>query len=34
MGDVFIYLPTEKIIATGDALIDGMPFLNGGYPEK
>jgi cyclase len=33
-GDVFIYLPTEKVIATGDALIDWMPFLNDGYPEE
>jgi glyoxylase-like metal-dependent hydrolase (beta-lactamase superfamily II) len=33
-GDVFIYLPKEKVIATGDALIDWMPFLNDGYPEE
>jgi len=32
-GDLFIYLPKEKVIATGDALIDWMPFLNDGYPE-
>jgi len=32
-GDVFIYLPKEKVMATGDALIDWMPFLNDGYPE-
>lgn len=32
-GDLFIYLPKEKIVATGDALIDWMPFLNDGYPE-
>ena len=32
-GDVFIYLPKEKIIATGDALVDWMPFLGDGYPE-
>jgi glyoxylase-like metal-dependent hydrolase (beta-lactamase superfamily II) len=32
-GDLFIYLPTEKVVATGDALIDWMPFLNDGYPE-
>src|SRR5205814_526625 len=32
-GDVFIYLPKEKIVATGDALIDWMPFMNDGYPE-
>ncbi len=32
-GDLFTYLPKEKIVATGDALIDWMPFLNDGYPE-
>jgi glyoxylase-like metal-dependent hydrolase (beta-lactamase superfamily II) len=32
-GDIFIFLPKEKIIASGDALIDWMPFLNDGYPE-
>jgi glyoxylase-like metal-dependent hydrolase (beta-lactamase superfamily II) len=32
-GDLFIYLPQEKVIATGDALIDWMPFMNDGYPE-
>lgn len=33
-GDVFIYLPKEKVVATGDALIDWMPFMNDGYPEE
>lgn len=32
-GDVYIYLPQEKVVATGDALVDWMPFLNDGYPE-
>jgi cyclase len=32
-GDVFIYLPKEKVVASGDALVDWMPFLNDGYPE-
>jgi glyoxylase-like metal-dependent hydrolase (beta-lactamase superfamily II) len=32
-GDLFIYLPREKVVATGDALIDWMPFINDGYPE-
>src|SRR5947208_9893604 len=32
-GDLFVYLPKEKIVATGDALIDWMPFMNDGYPE-
>ena len=33
-GDVFIYMPREKVVATGDALIDWMPFLGDGYPEE
>jgi cyclase len=33
-GDVFIYLPEEKVVATGDALIDWMPFMNDGYPDE
>lgn len=33
-GDVYIYLPQEKVVATGDALIDWMPFLNDGFPEE
>ena len=33
-GDLFIYLPKEKVVATGDALIDWMPFLNDGFPEE
>jgi cyclase len=32
-GDLFIYLPKEKVVMTGDAVIDWMPFLNDGYPE-
>jgi glyoxylase-like metal-dependent hydrolase (beta-lactamase superfamily II) len=32
-GDLFILLPKEKVVVTGDALIDWMPFLNDGYPE-
>jgi len=32
-GDLYIYMPKEKVIATGDALIEWMPFLNDGYPE-
>jgi glyoxylase-like metal-dependent hydrolase (beta-lactamase superfamily II) len=32
-GDVFIYLPKEQVVASGDALIDWMPYLNDGYPE-
>jgi glyoxylase-like metal-dependent hydrolase (beta-lactamase superfamily II) len=33
-GDLFIYLPKEKVVATGDALIDWMPFMNDGYPDS
>jgi glyoxylase-like metal-dependent hydrolase (beta-lactamase superfamily II) len=32
-GDVFVYLPAEKVVATGDALIDWMPYMNDGYPQ-
>jgi cyclase len=31
-GDVFVYLPKEKFIATGDALHGWTPFMNDGYP--
>jgi cyclase len=33
-GDVYIYLPKEKVVVTGDAVIEWMPFLNDGYPEE
>ena len=33
-GDLFIYLPKEKVVATGDAVVGWMPFLNDGYPEE
>ncbi len=32
-GDLFIYMPKEKVLVTGDAVIDWMPFFNDGYPE-
>jgi glyoxylase-like metal-dependent hydrolase (beta-lactamase superfamily II) len=32
-GDIFIYLPKEKVVASGDALIDWMPYMNDGFPE-
>jgi cyclase len=32
-GDLFIRLPKEKVVITGDALIDWMPFMNDGFPE-
>jgi glyoxylase-like metal-dependent hydrolase (beta-lactamase superfamily II) len=33
-GDIYVYLPQEKVVVTGDAVIDWMPFLNDGYPEE
>jgi glyoxylase-like metal-dependent hydrolase (beta-lactamase superfamily II) len=33
-GDLYVYLPKEKVVATGDAVVDWMPFLNDGYPEE
>jgi cyclase len=33
-GDLFVYLPKEQVVATGDALIDWMPFMNDGYPDE
>ena len=33
-GDLFIYLPQEKVIVTGDTVVDWMPFLGDGYPEE
>ena len=27
-------MPKEKVVATGDALIDWMPFMNDGYPVE
>jgi cyclase len=33
-GDLFVYLPKEHVVVTGDAVIDWMPFLNDGYPEE
>src|SRR3984893_14119427 len=32
-GDVFVYLPKEKVIVTGDALIGWTPYMGDGYPE-
>ena len=33
-GDVFVYLPKEKIVVTGDAVIGWTPFMGDGYPEE
>ena len=31
-GDVFVYLPKEKVIASGDALQGWTPYMGDGYP--
>ena len=31
-GDVFVYLPKERVIASGDALQGWVPFMADGYP--
>lgn len=31
-GDAVVYLPAEKILATGDLLVHPVPYLGGGYP--
>ena len=33
-GDVYIFLPKEKVVITGDAVVGWMPFLNDGFPEE
>jgi len=33
-GDVFVYLPKEKVVVTGDAVIGWTPFMGDGYPEE
>jgi glyoxylase-like metal-dependent hydrolase (beta-lactamase superfamily II) len=33
-GDVFVYLPKEKVVVTGDALIGWTPYMGDGYPEE
>ena len=30
-GDVVIYLPAEKILFTGDLLVEGMPYMGDGF---
>ena len=32
-GDVFVYLPKEKIVITGDAVIGWTPYMGDGYPD-
>ena len=31
-GDVVVYLPAEKILITGDLLLESMPFMGDSYP--
>jgi glyoxylase-like metal-dependent hydrolase (beta-lactamase superfamily II) len=31
-GDVFVFLPKEKLVVTGDAVIAWTPFMGDGYP--
>src|SRR5262245_18279571 len=33
-GEVFVYLPREKVAITGDAVIGWTPFMGDGYPEE
>lgn len=33
-GDLFVYLPKEKVVVTGDAVIGWTPFMGDGYPEE
>jgi glyoxylase-like metal-dependent hydrolase (beta-lactamase superfamily II) len=33
-GDVFVYLTKEKVLVTGDAVVDWMPFIGDGFPEE
>src|SRR5213594_245595 len=33
-GDVFVYLPREKVVITGDAMIGWTPFMGDGYPDE
>ncbi|PYN55847.1 MAG: hypothetical protein DMD94_09825 [Candidatus Rokuibacteriota bacterium] len=33
-GDVFVYLPKDKVVITGDALIGWTPFMGDGYPDE
>jgi cyclase len=32
-GDVFVFLPKEKLVVTGDAVIAWTPFMGDGYPD-
>jgi glyoxylase-like metal-dependent hydrolase (beta-lactamase superfamily II) len=32
-GDVFVHLPKEKVVVTGDAVIGWTPYMGDGYPQ-
>jgi cyclase len=32
-GDVFVHLPKERVVVTGDAVIGWTPFMGDGYPQ-
>jgi glyoxylase-like metal-dependent hydrolase (beta-lactamase superfamily II) len=32
-GDLFVHLPAERVVVTGDAVIGWTPFMGDGYPE-
>ena len=33
-GDVVVYLPAEKVLATGDLLTAGLPWMGDAYPQE
>jgi glyoxylase-like metal-dependent hydrolase (beta-lactamase superfamily II) len=33
-GDVFVHLPRERVVVTGDAVIGWTPFMGDGYPTE
>ena len=33
-GDVFVYLPKERVVVTGDAVNGWTPFMGDGYPDE
>jgi glyoxylase-like metal-dependent hydrolase (beta-lactamase superfamily II) len=33
-GDVFVHLPREKLVVTGDAVIGWTPYMGDGYPDE
>jgi len=33
-GDAIVYLPLEKVVATGDLLVEPIPYIYDGYPSE